>query len=122
MKIKKSYLKFTALLSGIVMAGIVAIILTTNATAVNQEDYASLKNGVELQSEVLALNSPDTNLKCGEGEGEKKCGEGDRDAAEKTTEGKAKAADGEKKCGEGKCGEGDGDAAESSDEGAAKTE
>lgn len=132
MKIKRSYLKLMALASGIGMAIIVALLMTSNATAVNQDDYSSLKNGLELQSEVLAFNSPETNSKCGDGEGEKKCGEaksadeekkcgeGNGDAVEKSTKGEAKASDEEKKCGEGKCGSGD--AEESSDEGASETE
>lgn len=115
MKVKKSYLKLTVLLSGIVLVGVVALSFSTNASAINDKDYMSLKNGVELQSEILALNSPDTDLKCGGDEGEKKCGEG-KDGEKKCGEGKdgdkkcGEGKDDEKKCGEGKCGGGDTDA------------
>jgi hypothetical protein len=111
MKQKKSYFRRIALLSGILLAGTLMVLLASNSVAGEQNQYASLKNGVELQNEATTvsldirdISDPDQShgsLKCGDeadttGSGDKKCGDGDD----------KKCGDGgeDKKCGEGKCG------------------
>ncbi|MBA7537033.1 hypothetical protein ES705_29299 [subsurface metagenome] len=118
MRTKKSKVKSTALLAGILVGGTALNLSAANVNSSDLLDYTSLGSGAELRTELLDLNRISLNaidrinsentlkfseLKCGEG----KCGgdkenekEGKVEKGEKAKESKTD----ESKCGEGKCG------------------
>lgn len=111
MKKDKKILKSATVLTSALLTGSLAG-FAASGTQNNLLDYSSMGSGSEVRSEIMNMNAPNIlhnestykfgELKCGEGEGEKK--------AEKKKEGKkVEGKTSEHKCGEGKCGEGEGE-------------
>ena len=118
MKSKAKKLRMMAGLALILIAGIASFTVIANTANADETDYASLKNGAEMQQHELALNTTSsdyTNLvKCdGGSDDEKKCdaGSDDEKKCDSGKDDEKKCGDGDKKddeskCGEGKCGDG----------------